>query len=108
MTVVAMSHGELSRYDTLLRVTRRELRVEDAAAILGMSRRQISRLLIRLDAEGPEGLVSRKRGRPGNRRHSDALREQTILALDVDRAESAGTTIPARTGRYRRLFRLYA
>ncbi len=78
MTVVAMSHGELSRYDTLLRVKRRELRVQDAAAILGMSRRQISRLLMRLDAEGPEGLVSRKRGRPGNRRHSDALREQII------------------------------
>ena len=28
MTVVAMSHGELSRYDTLLRVKRRELRVQ--------------------------------------------------------------------------------
>jgi hypothetical protein len=27
MTVVAMSHSELSRYDTFLRVTRRELRV---------------------------------------------------------------------------------
>ena len=53
MTVVAMSHGELSRYDTLLRVKRRELRVKDAAALLGMSRRQISRLLTRLDTEGP-------------------------------------------------------
>jgi hypothetical protein len=37
MTVVAMSHGELSRYDALLRLKRRELRVQDAAAILGMS-----------------------------------------------------------------------
>ena len=74
MTVVAMSHGELSRYDTLLRVKRRELRVQDAATILGISRRQISRLLIRLDAEGPEGLISRKRGRPSNHRYSDAFR----------------------------------
>lgn len=78
MTVLAMSHGDLSRYDTLLRVQRRELRVQDAATLLGMSRRHVSRLLARLDEQGPEGLVSRKRGRPSNRRHSDAHREHII------------------------------
>lgn len=41
MTVVAMSHSELSRYDTLLRVTRCELRVEDASMLLGVCRRQV-------------------------------------------------------------------
>ena len=39
MTVVSMSHGELTRFDTLLRVERRELRAEDAATLLGLSRR---------------------------------------------------------------------
>ncbi|WP_231627024.1 hypothetical protein [Novosphingobium sp. AAP83] len=48
MTVLAMSYGELSRYDTLLRVERGELRVEDAAGLLGLKRRQIFRLLDRL------------------------------------------------------------
>ena len=81
MTVVAMSRGELSRYDTLLRVKRRELRVEDAAVLLGLTRRQVSRLLIRLREEGPEGLVSRKRGRPSNRRHSDIFRDQVIAIV---------------------------
>lgn len=37
MTVLAMSHGELSRFDTLMRVERRELRVADAAALSGSS-----------------------------------------------------------------------
>ena len=41
MTMVSMSQGELSRYDTLLRVERGELRVEDAATVLKLSRRQI-------------------------------------------------------------------
>lgn len=41
MTVLAMSHGELSRFDTLMRVERGELRVEDAAALLGLKRRQV-------------------------------------------------------------------
>ena len=34
MTVVAMSHGELSRYDKLLRVTRQELRDADTKSLL--------------------------------------------------------------------------
>jgi predicted ArsR family transcriptional regulator len=81
MTVLAMSHGELSRFDTLMRVERGELRVEDAAALLGLKRRQVFRLLERLRSEGAPGVVSRKRGRPSNRRHSDALREQIIAIV---------------------------
>ncbi|MCW1987951.1 UNVERIFIED_ORG: hypothetical protein M2348_003736 [Sphingomonas sp. R1F5B] len=92
MSVVAMSRGELSRYDTLLRVKRRELRVEDAAVLLDLTRRQVSRLLIRLRDEGPEGLVSRKRGRPSNRRHSDAFRDQ-VIALVREHYSDFGPTL---------------
>ena len=35
MTVVAMSHGEISRFDTLMSVERGDLRVDDAAVVLG-------------------------------------------------------------------------
>ena len=48
MTVLAMSHGELSRFDTLMRVERGELRVDDAAALLGLKRRQVFRLTVLL------------------------------------------------------------
>jgi transposase InsO family protein len=81
MAVLAMSHGELSRFDTLMRVERGELRVADAAVLLGLKRRQVFRLLDRLRADGAGGLVSRKRGRPSNRRHSDALREQIVAIV---------------------------
>jgi transposase len=81
MTVLAMSHGELSRFDALMRVERGELRVDDAASIRGLQRRQIFRLLERLRSDGAEGLVSRKRGRPSNRRHSDELRERIIAIV---------------------------
>lgn len=79
--VIGMSHGELSRYDTLLRVERGELRVEDASALLGLCRRQIFRLLSRLHATGPEGLISCKRGRPSNRRYDDDFRERVIAIV---------------------------
>lgn len=78
MTVVAMSQGELSRFDTLMRLERGQLRVEGAATLLGLKRRQIFRLLGRLREDGAAGLISRKRGRPSNRRHSDAFRDRVV------------------------------
>lgn len=92
MTVLAMSYGELSRLDTLMRVEREELRVEDAAALLGLKRRQVFRLLERLRMEGASGLVSRKRGKPSNRRHSDALREK-IVAIVREHYHDFGPTL---------------
>lgn len=77
MTVVAMNQGELSRHDTL-RFGRGELRIEDAAMLLGVCRRQVYRLLDRLRANGPEGLVSWKRGRPSNRAFKAAARDQIL------------------------------
>lgn len=81
MTVVSMSQGELSRYDTLQRVERGDLRIDDAAMLLGLGRRQVFRLLDRMRAVGAEGLVSQKRGRPSNRRYSDAFRDQVIVLM---------------------------
>lgn len=94
MTVVAMSHGELSRYDTLQRVERRELRAEDAAILLGLSRRQIFRLLGRMRAGGPEALISWKRGRPSNRRYDDGFRER-VIAIVREHYHDFGPTLAA-------------
>lgn len=68
MTVMTMSPGGMSRFDTLMRVQRGELRVMDAMALLGLARSQMFKLLARLRDEGPSGLIFRKRGRPSNRR----------------------------------------
>ena len=98
MSMVAMSQNELSRFDTLLRVERRELDVGVAAVLLGLSRRHVSRLLIRLRTAGASGLVSRKRGRPSNRRHSDAFRERDIT-LVRDHYADFGPTLASVSGR---------
>jgi hypothetical protein len=83
MTVLTMSDGELSRFDTL---------IEDAAALLGLKRRQVFRLLERMRSGGAAGLVSRKRGRPSNRRHSDGLRGQ-IVAIVREHYADFGPTL---------------
>ncbi len=92
MTVVAMSHGELSRYDTLLRFQRGELRIEDAAMLLGVGRRQVYRLLDRLRAGGPEALVSWKRGRTSNRDFGDTFRSR-VLDLVREHYRDFGPTL---------------
>jgi transposase len=92
MAVLGMSHGELSCFDTLMRVERDELCVTDAAALLGLKRRQVYRLVDRLREDGAEGLISRKRSRPGNRRHSDGLRDR-IIAIVRERYADFGPTL---------------
>src|SRR3954447_11510124 len=80
MAVVLMSKAELSRVDTLARVQRGELPVAGAASILGLSPRQVFRLLARFRAEGASALAPRRRGRPSTRRLPAAVREAALAA----------------------------
>jgi hypothetical protein len=45
-----------------------------------------------LRSDGAEGLVSRRRGKPSNRRHSDAFREQ-VIALVREHYSDFGPTL---------------
>src|ERR687883_1777563 len=94
MAVVLMSKAELSRVDTLARVERGELPVADAAPLLGLSGRQVFRLLARFRAEGAAGLASRRRGRPSNRRLPAAVREAALAAVR-ERYADFGPTLAA-------------
>lgn len=78
MTVVVMSQNELSRLDTLRRVECGDLVVDDAARLLGLTRRQVFRLLGRLRSAGAEGLVSKRRGKRSNNCLSDDLRAEAL------------------------------
>ncbi|MEE4382460.1 MAG: ISNCY family transposase [Pseudomonadales bacterium] len=80
---VTLSHRELDRAKVLGEVLEGRLRQVDAARQLGLTPRQVRRLLSRLAEEGPAGLASRKRGRPSSRRLSAEVRQQALaLARD--------------------------
>lgn len=87
-----MSHSELDRLEVLRRVTDRRLTQEQAATILGLTARQVRRCLKRLQADGPEGLTSKKRGRPGNHRKPSEYREH-VLALVRELYSDFGPTL---------------
>jgi transposase len=63
-----MSQSELSRLQILQRVVERRMTQAAAAHALGLSYRQVKRLMARFRRQGASGLVSGKRGKQGNRR----------------------------------------
>src|SRR5215472_15960347 len=89
-----MSDGELSRLEVLRDLDRKRLTTKAAAQLLGLERRQVFRLLKAYRTEGATGLISKRRGRRGNRRKLEALR-QAALALIRERYWDFGPTLVA-------------
>jgi hypothetical protein len=89
-----MSRKERDRMVQLGRVEKGELRLVEAAEILGTSYRQCQRHWARYKEFGAAGLIHRGRGRPSNRRLSGDLRE-AILARYDERYPDFGPTLAA-------------
>jgi homeodomain-containing protein len=94
MAVVPMSDKELARVQVLTEVSAHRLPVGAAAAMLGVGRRQLFRLLKTFRGAGAAGLASRRRGRPSNRRYPAAIRAQA-LGLIRERYGDFGPTLAA-------------
>jgi hypothetical protein len=78
MTVIRMSRNELTRLRVLIDVADGRLSVADATGLIGVGQRQVYRLLDAFRAGGPDGLISRKRGR-SRRRNSPSLMLSTAI-----------------------------
>lgn len=72
----------MHRLEVIGKIRDQRLSVIQASELLDLSRSQAHRLLQAYDREGPAGLVSKKRSRPSNRRHSEDFRNP---ALDLIR-----------------------
>jgi transposase len=89
---LTMSAKELDRLEMIRRVFERRLTQRKAADRLGLSLRQVERLCRAFRVDGAGGLVSRKRGRPSNRKLAEALRERA-LGLVRGRYSDFGPTL---------------
>ncbi len=63
---IPMSEKDLKRFKILTEVKDGKLKQSKAAKILGITPRQVRRLLCALRARGPKGLISKKVGRRSN------------------------------------------
>jgi len=73
---IEMSKKELSRKTEVERVLDQRSTQKEAAKRLGMSERQFKRILRRYRQEGDGGLVSKKRGKPSNRKTKAEIWEE--------------------------------
>ena len=79
--VVSMSEREFSRLNVLMDVEARRLRVDDAAQLLQLRRRQVFRLLKGLRTEGAASLASKCRGKPSNNKLPSVVRDLTMALV---------------------------
>jgi hypothetical protein len=94
MTVICMSRQEIDRVSVLRDFGERRITVAQAATRMQLTRRQVFRLAKAFRACGPEALVSRRRGRPSNRRYPERLRSEA-LGLIREHYADFGPTLAA-------------
>lgn len=80
-TLLSMSSRELSRYDIIGRLIREEINGTEAAAMVGLSTRQVRRLKVGVKKRGAEGLTHGNRGKRSNRRLPDEERRNIAAIL---------------------------
>jgi transposase len=75
---VQMSLQEVDRYAVVEQVVQRRMKQSDAALWLNVSVRQVKRLVRAVRRDGVQGIISKRRGMPSNRRTGAALRERFV------------------------------
>lgn len=83
---------ELKRYQIVGKIFDKNINQQEAAELLGITDRQMRRIVSRVRAEGERGVVHRSRGRKGRRRIADSVRRQ-ILDLYRERYQGFGPTL---------------
>src|SRR5215212_9019875 len=92
MTVVSMSVKEFSRLDVLMDLEARRITVRDACGLLRLKRQQVFRLLKDFRQHGAASLVSKRRGKPGNNRLPQPVRD-LVMTLIKERYADFGPTL---------------
>jgi len=87
-----MSSKELSRLEVMQKLEEKRMRQKQAARLLGVSVRQVKRLLKNYRREGARGLVSKRRGRVSNNRLSEETYRKA-LGLLKSKYEGFGPTL---------------
>jgi len=92
---IEMNNKELLRKSAIEGVLERRVSQKEVAARLGISERQLRRILQRYRLEGVTGLVSRKRGVPSNRKMEAAIREIVDNFINDPLVKGFGPTLMA-------------
>ena len=91
---VVMSIKELRRVSVIRQAMERKMTQAVAAEVLGLSERQVRRMIWRIRVEGEGGIAHRGRGQPSNRGFPEKLKAK-VLRLYERRYADFGPTLAA-------------
>jgi hypothetical protein len=94
MGLIAMSERDLQRIEVLSKVVDGRMTIVSAAHVLGLSERQVRRLLERIRTTGAASIRHKAIGRPSNNRIGDGVRDYAV-ALIRERYADFGPTLAA-------------
>ena len=89
--IFSLSIHELKRLQIIQQAMDKQITQKMAASILGVSHRQIKRLVRAVRKSGAQGVVNKARGNPSNRRIADEIKDK-ILALCREKYHDFGPT----------------
>lgn len=78
---ITMSAEEIDRLQVIQRVIQKTLKQGQAAKLLGLSTRQIKRLVRGFKSQGPDALVSKHRNKPSNRAYTQAFKDEALCVI---------------------------
>lgn len=81
MGLIAMSERDLQRIEVLSKVIDGRMTMVTAAHVLGLSTRQVYRLLDRIQTAGAASIRHKAIGRPSNNRISDGIRDYAVTLV---------------------------
>ena len=80
-TILNMSTKELSKLEVMQRLDHKQISQKEASQILNLGIRQVKRLLKTYREQGAAGLVSKRRGQPGNNRLTERVKQRALDLL---------------------------
>lgn len=89
--IIEMSTEEIRRAGVLEETKKSRITQKRAAEIIGISERQVRRLLRKVRKEGIESIIHGSRGAPGSRRIPDRIREE-VLKIHKEKYPDFGPT----------------
>jgi transposase len=76
-----MSTKEVNRLEVMQRLDKKRMKQKTAAEVLGVSERQVKRLLRRYREQGAKGLISKRRGKPSSHQLAEETRREVLDLL---------------------------
>jgi transposase len=90
--MIVMSIREIKRLKAVQSAIEKHITQKTAALMIGLSERQVRRVVKAIREQGDKGIIHGLRGRPSNRRFSEEMRE-SVLAFYQERYPDFGPTL---------------